>query len=264
MKTNWFIDPTVESGQLIENKGNSSQPLSYPFNAFYQLMQGESSNIGDPALMPMGTPTLLHLKQDEAHKIKQQSYRFQNPANGQKIKLEFEALQAWCQPFKILVLPIALKALGYTDTQQVFIEIDINKLEKQSSLLSDNHGIALHLTDSMQVTHMIDLIEKDESRKWYIYGDINPSAYQQLQALDNVAIQTNTPLQTALDGLALNSSNEFIDVKNKQFVLEQAPIDSNCQCNTCQNHTLSYLHHLYSNTPILTIQLLAQHNSNCY
>lgn len=264
MKRNWFIDPTVASGQLIENKGSSSQPLSYPFNAFYQLMHGESNNIHNPALMPMGMPVLLHLKQNDAHKVKQQSYRFQNPANGQRLTLKFEALQAWCQPFKSLVLPIALKALGCTDTQQVFIEIDHNKFEKQSSLLSENHGIAIHLSDGLQITQIIDLIEKDENRQWYIYGDINPNTYQQLLAFDHVEIQTNAPLQAALDGLGLNSSNEFIDVKNKQFVLEQAPIDSNCQCNTCQSHSLSYLHHLYSNTPILTIQLLAQHNSNYY
>lgn len=259
MHTNWFIDPTQASGQLLENKGPSFLSGSYPFNAFYLLMDGLVENISNKAFMPLGKPTLLHLTHDENNKAKKDSYRFQNPSNGQKLKFELDELIAWCAPFEGVVLPLPLKDLLPNSNQQLFIELEPNKIEKQLSIISDYDGIALKISETFSIKNLLSFIENHPKRHCYVYGDIGISDYKILKGLPNLSIQSNDPLQSAMDGLVY-TLDQIIDIKEESFKLDQAPIEANCECSTCRDHSLSYLHHLYSNTPILTIQLMARHN----
>ena len=52
------------------------------------------------------------------------------------------------------------------------------------------------------------------------------------------------PTRNARNGMLFTSHGD-VKLKNSKYKDDLSPIDSNCQCYTCQNFTKSYLHHLY-------------------
>lgn len=58
-----------------------------------------------------------------------------------------------------------------------------------------------------------------------------------------------------------NDNNKHrMNIKNKEFVTDQGPLEKNCTCHTCQNYTRSYLHHLFATDEITGMRLASIHN----
>ncbi len=58
-----------------------------------------------------------------------------------------------------------------------------------------------------------------------------------------------------------NMKNRFrTDIDKPQFVEDQKPLDTNCNCYTCQNFTRGYIHHLFRARELLSYSLLSIHN----
>ena len=51
-----------------------------------------------------------------------------------------------------------------------------------------------------------------------------------------------------------------ININNSKYGKSQNPIDTRCLCQTCNNFSLSYIHHLFKTKEILGLQLLTLHN----
>lgn len=49
-------------------------------------------------------------------------------------------------------------------------------------------------------------------------------------------------------------------IKNEKYIKDKSPLDENCDCYTCKNHTKGYIRHLCKENEILGIRLLAIHN----
>jgi queuine tRNA-ribosyltransferase len=56
------------------------------------------------------------------------------------------------------------------------------------------------------------------------------------------------------------TSKWSIRIKNKQWELSKLPLDENCSCKVCTNHTRWYLRHLIKENEMLWMQLLSYHN----
>ncbi len=56
------------------------------------------------------------------------------------------------------------------------------------------------------------------------------------------------------------SPNERLNIGNKQFEADAKPIDSDCDCDTCQHFTRAYLHHLFRTKELLYYSLASIHN----
>ena len=70
-----------------------------------------------------------------------------------------------------------------------------------------------------------------------------------------------SPTRLARHGSALvKGKRNKINLKNKKFKENFYPIDISCNCYTCKNFTLSYLHHLFVSNEILALQLVTNHN----
>lgn len=67
------------------------------------------------------------------------------------------------------------------------------------------------------------------------------------------------PTRNARNG-ALYSWNGKINIKNAQYKNDFRPIDPNCDCYTCKNHSRAYLNHLYRNKEITGLKLNTMHN----
>ncbi len=67
------------------------------------------------------------------------------------------------------------------------------------------------------------------------------------------------PTRQARNG-ALYTYSGRINIKNARFVHDFTPIDTNCDCYTCQHFTRSYVHHLFKADEILGAVLASIHN----
>lgn len=67
------------------------------------------------------------------------------------------------------------------------------------------------------------------------------------------------PTRIARHGSAMTSQGR-LNIKNKQFERDYAPLDPECDCEACQNHTRAYLRHLIRANEGLGMRLLSIHN----
>jgi queuine tRNA-ribosyltransferase len=55
-----------------------------------------------------------------------------------------------------------------------------------------------------------------------------------------------------------------INIKNSQYILDNSPLDSKCNCYTCVNYSRAYLNHLIKSKEILGAVLMTWHNITYY
>ena len=67
------------------------------------------------------------------------------------------------------------------------------------------------------------------------------------------------PTRIARNGTALTSKGRVV-VKNATYKEDFSPLDSECDCYTCSNHSRAYLRHLINAKEILGARLLSYHN----
>lgn len=61
-----------------------------------------------------------------------------------------------------------------------------------------------------------------------------------------------------------NGCYKTINISNKKFEKDFTPIDSNCDCYTCQNYTKAYLNYLLKTKEALFLRLASIHNLKFY
>ena len=67
------------------------------------------------------------------------------------------------------------------------------------------------------------------------------------------------PTRIARHGQAFTRTGK-INLNNKKFMEDEKPIDEECDCYTCKNHTRAYLRHLITTDEMLGGRLLSIHN----
>ena len=71
------------------------------------------------------------------------------------------------------------------------------------------------------------------------------------------------PTRSGRTGQAFTSRGT-VNIKNARHILDQRPLDNNCDCHTCKNFSRAYLHHLFKAQEILGLMLLSWHNIHFY
>jgi queuine tRNA-ribosyltransferase len=67
------------------------------------------------------------------------------------------------------------------------------------------------------------------------------------------------PTRISRMGSAFTSDGK-INIKNKKFTDDFAPLDAECACGTCKNFSKAYIRHLFKSREILAAMLLTVHN----
>ena len=67
------------------------------------------------------------------------------------------------------------------------------------------------------------------------------------------------PTRFARHGIALTAKKK-LNLNQNKFLIDKNPLDKTCTCPTCQNHTRSYICHLFRAKEITGQQLLTMHN----
>lgn len=71
------------------------------------------------------------------------------------------------------------------------------------------------------------------------------------------------PTRSGRNGQAFTSKGT-INIRNAKFQEDRRPLDENCSCYACQNHSRAYLNHLVKSGEILGSMLMTEHNINYY
>jgi len=71
------------------------------------------------------------------------------------------------------------------------------------------------------------------------------------------------PTRNARNGTLFTSTGR-ISIKREEFKADPNPLDPNCGCYTCRNHSRAYLRHLFMNREILSMRLNTMHNLHFY
>ncbi len=71
------------------------------------------------------------------------------------------------------------------------------------------------------------------------------------------------PTRNARHG-SLFTKDGLIRIKGAKFKEDQKPIEENCKCPTCQNHSRAYLRHLFNAGEISAMRLATIHNLHFY
>ena len=58
--------------------------------------------------------------------------------------------------------------------------------------------------------------------------------------------------------------NGVININNSKYEKDLTPIDENCDCETCKNHSKAYLRHLFKSKEMLAMRLAVIHNLHFY
>ena len=111
---------------------------------------------------------------------------------------------------------------------------------------------------------MIDLLDfttdfMPENKPRYLMGVGTPDyLFEAVEHGDDMC-DCVLPTRIARNGTALTSKGKLV-VKNAKYKDDFSPLDENCDCYACKNHTRAYIRHLLNVDEILGARLLSIHN----
>jgi hypothetical protein len=202
----------------------------------------------------------IDLTLGEGYKPKKAKFEIRHPQDGRKISLAIEALSSKLADFKTIVVPYELASL-FGEQHDIYAYISVGDIKSILADLPEHVGVATHVTEDNYLA-LLDEIASCTKSRWLLKTDDLPlNVLEQLTHIKDcaVVIQTNMPFDFAKAGKVFGEQ-QIVDIQDLVHQFDQSAIDPVCACSSCQKYTRSYLHHLYSNTPLLCIQLLAQHN----
>lgn len=148
-----------------------------------------------------------------------------------------------------------------------FEELRIEHMKEIAELDLDGYAIGgLAVGEPKEEMYrIIETVEpfmpKDKIR--YLMGVGTPSNIIEAVARGVDIFDCVMPSRNARHG-HLNTWNGIINIMNAKHQDDLSPIDSECQCETCKNHSRAYLRHLFKANEMLGMRLAVIHNLYFY
>lgn len=98
-----------------------------------------------------------------------------------------------------------------------------------------------------------------EDRPRYLMGVGNPTTLVRAVREGVDMFDCVLPTRTARMGTAFSSQGRM-NMRNAKFARDFGPLDPNCTCSTCKNHSRAYIRHLVKQNEMLSGILLSVHN----
>ena len=196
------------------------------------------------------------------------------PNTKERIKLSIERTTAWAKD--AIKYHVEQKSKGVGVNQNIFaiiqggIDKEFRKLSAtQLCELEDYDGFAIGgLSVGELNNEMYDTVEwttsfmpKEKPR--YLMGvgtpeDLIENIHRGVDMFDCVM-----PTRNARNGTLFTTFGR-VNIKKACFREDESPIDSNCNCYTCQNYSRAYLNHLFKTKEITYFRLASIHNLYYY
>ena len=148
-----------------------------------------------------------------------------------------------------------------------YLDLRKKSCEEIVSLDFDGYAIGgVAVGEPRELIHEIteytaDLLPEDKPR--YLMGIGTP-----IDMLDAIAegidmFDCVVPTRNGRNGQAFTSRGE-LQLRNAPYKNDFNPIDKDCNCYTCRNHSRSYIRHLFNTDELLGLRLVSLHNLYFY
>lgn len=195
------------------------------------------------------------------------------PATQERIKLSIERTTAWAKESIEYFRAKQSKGIGVEQNIFAIIQGGTDKAFRTKSATElcalDYDGFAIgglsvgELNNEMYdtVEHTTQYMPKDKPR--YLMGvgtpeDLIENIERGIDMFDCVM-----PTRNARNGTLFTSFGK-LNIKGAKFKEDEAPIDPECKCITCQRYSRAYLNHLFRSREITYFRLATIHNLHYY
>lgn len=148
-----------------------------------------------------------------------------------------------------------------------YIDLRIRHMQEIAELGLDGYaigGLAVGET-AEEMYRIIEEVEpympKDKIR--YLMGVGTPVNILEAVARGVDLFDCVMPSRNARHGTIFTSQG-ILNINNRKYLTDSAPLDPECSCHTCQNFTRSYLRHLFKANEMLGMRLATIHNLSFY
>ena len=142
-------------------------------------------------------------------------------------------------------------------------DIRIRHMQQIAQLDCDGYAIGgLAVGETTQTMYdIIDAVEPymPQDKPRYLMGVGTPSNIIEAVARGVDFFDCVMPARNARHG-KLFTWKGVINIKNEKYKLDDQPLDPDCQCPTCRNHSRAYLRHLFKAEEMLGMRLAVTHN----
>lgn len=107
------------------------------------------------------------------------------------------------------------------------------------------------------LTHTMPIIPTEKPNHLLGIGDTK--SLEQCVPLGLDTFDSSYPTRSARHGIALSKKGN-VDLCKTSLAKNQNPIEEDCTCPTCQNHSLAYIHHLFKANELTALSLASIHN----
>ena len=128
-------------------------------------------------------------------------------------------------------------------------------------------GFVVTENGELVLEEMRAVIENTPSDKFkYAMGVGKPSDIRIVGKLGYKVFDTVLVTRNARHGTLYSKDmkDEVLRVKNAEYLLDERPIDSTCDCYTCQNFSRAYVHHMFRVNEMTGLTLATIHNLRYY
>jgi len=146
----------------------------------------------------------------------------------------------------------------YNDLREQSIDFNLNKIDTFGIAIGGSLGSS---KDEMYKVVNFTSNKLGNSRPVHLLGIGDPKDIWTLVKCGIDTFDCVSPTRLARHGSVFKKGyNGKINIKNSKYEFIVEPIDKECECSTCKNYSLSYLHHLFKSNELLGLQLLTIHN----
>lgn len=184
------------------------------------------------------------------------------PAPSQVVKAEMERTLRWAER--------CLAAQQRTD-QGLFgivqggVDPDLRVLSARETAQMDFPGFGIgglsvgesSLDRNLAVEAAVSELPSDRPR--YVMGLGDPEGLLDAVARGVDMFDCVLPTRHARHGKVMTASGD-LNIRNQEYELDTAPLDSSCDCLTCTSYSRAYLRHLFRMKEISAMRLLSIHN----
>ena len=146
----------------------------------------------------------------------------------------------------------------YEDLREESIEFNLKKIDVFGIAIGGSLG-----STKSEMYKIVDFVGKkmDLKHPVHLLGIGDPKDIWNLVKAGIDTFDCVSPTRLARHGSALTRSKVGkININNSSYATNYNPIDIDCNCETCSNYSLSYIHHLFKTNELIGLNLLTVHN----
>lgn len=191
----------------------------------------------------------------------------ENPSPREYVEISAARTTRWLKRCTEAVKGLEAPHLWGINQGGVYEDIRINHMQEIAELDLPGYaigGLAVGET-AEEMYNIIDAVEPHMpvGKPRYLMGVGTPENIIEAVKRGIDFFDCVLPARNARHGKLYTAAGEM-NIKNAQYKQDSRPVDENCGCTLCRNHTRAYLRHLFVAGEMLAMRLAVEHNLYFY